>query len=445
MSDELRADGLPLSQLLGYDSGYGQTLAAPGGPVERPAQYADVASVFRSNSTVYSLVDVRVKALSEVRFQFRQRIAGRSGPFFGSPALDILERPAPGWTTRSLVTQMVLDHDLAGTAYVAYHSAARGLIRLRPDWVEIVFESSTGDPNGADSIVAGYIYHPGGVGSCVTPVGYLPEQVALWKGLPDPACRFRGLSWVVPVLGNAYADTAITEYVSRFFNNGASPSMVVQMPPDLTEAQAKVWAKRFTAKHTGVANQHRPVFLTSGATIHRVGADNQQAMLRELAGAGETRLAAAAGVPPVIAGFSEGLSSTSYAAYAASRRRYADYTITPLLNELTEALAPLVTMPPGEGVYLSWDPREISHFQDDAKDAATIRQADAATIAALWTAGFTPESAVLAVTAGDLGHLVHTGSVSVQTAPASANSAAPVANSPAPDEPTDPETPDAAV
>jgi phage portal protein BeeE len=47
-------------------------------------------------------------------------------------------------------------------------------------------------------------------------------------------------------------------------------------------------------------------------------------------GAGETRIAAAAGVPPVIVGLSEGLQAATYSNYSQARRRFADGTMRPL-------------------------------------------------------------------------------------------------------------------
>jgi hypothetical protein len=60
------------------------------------------------------------------------------------------------------------------------------------------------------------------------------------------------------------------------------------------------------------------------------------------------------------------------------------------------------------------DPRSVAFLREDIKDQAQAHTQDAQTIAALVREGFTPESAVAAVRAGDWSLLKHSGLVSVQ-------------------------------
>jgi HK97 family phage portal protein len=397
----------------GIEYALGQTLVSTG-PVDYPYAYGDIAVAFRSNPVVFALCDLRMKALSEVRFQWNRLVGGRPSGYFGGPELLALEQPWPGGTTRSLVTQMVQDIDLAGNAYIVRSGA--GVERLRPDWVEIIFTTSDDNPQGYDARVIGYRYTPGGLGAGPSRY-FLAEEVCHWMPTPDPAFRHRGISWVTAALASVAADAAISDYTSRFFENGCAVSMVLTMPAGMNEEAAKKWHERFIAKHGTPETQHKPLFLANGATATPVGVDPQSAEMKLLQGAGETRVCAAAGVPPVIAGFSEGLSSTSYAAYDAARRRFADLTLTPLLGSLADALSVLLTPPGGDGAYLAFDPRDIAHFQQDTKDAAEIQAQNAATISTLFMAGYTPESVVEAVTTGELIRLKHTGATSAQVTP----------------------------
>jgi hypothetical protein len=65
-------------------------------------------------------------------------------------------------------------------------------------------------------------------------------------------------------------------------------------------------------------------------------------------------------------------------------------------------------------VRLWYDADNVPFLREDEKDAAEIQGARATTIAGLITAGFTPESVVKAVEAGDYRLLQHTGLYSVQ-------------------------------
>jgi hypothetical protein len=66
---------------------------------------------------------------------------------------------------------------------------------------------------------------------------------------------------------------------------------------------------------------------------------------------------------------------------------------------------------------LWFDTRDMPVLREDAKDAADIEQVKANTITALVKDGFSPESAITAVTTQDMTALVHTGLVSVQLQP----------------------------
>jgi hypothetical protein len=71
-------------------------------------------------------------------------------------------------------------------------------------------------------------------------------------------------------------------------------------------------------------------------------------------------------------------------------------------------------MPPPSAARLWYDDRDIPALQEDEKDAADIQHVKAATISQLVREGFTADSVVMAVDAGDMTLLKHTGRLSVQ-------------------------------
>jgi len=166
--------------------------------------------------------------------------------------------------------------------------------------------------------------------------------------------------------------------------------------------------------HEGAANAYKTLHLGGGADAKVVGADLRQLDFKATQGAGETRLAAAAGVPPVIVGFSEGLagSSLNEGNFKAARRRFADGTLRPLWRNAAGSLAALIAVPADAELW--YDERDIAFLREDRGDAATIQQSKAQTIRTLVEAGYKPESVIRAVEADDFSLLVHSGYVSVQ-------------------------------
>ena len=69
-----------------------------------------------------------------------------------------------------------------------------------------------------------------------------------------------------------------------------------------------------------------------------IGQSFEDLEVKATQGAGETRIAACAGVPPVIVGLSEGLSSATYSNYSQARRRLVDGTMRPLWRFFASAM-----------------------------------------------------------------------------------------------------------
>jgi hypothetical protein len=397
---------------LSYPFVQGSTPSGKGETVESSfAGY--VNGVYKSNGVVYACMAARALLFSEARFQFRRMRFGRPGDLFGTQALGPLEAPWPGGTTGNLLARAIQDVDLAGNFY----AVRRGdrVKRLRPDWVTIILGSQTGSE--LDVEVAGYQYKPGGPASNEKPVLLLPDRVAHFvpPGQEDPAATYRGMSWLSPIVEEILGDKSATSHKRTFFDNGAKLGYVVTLSPDLvkTTAQFTEWVSKFKASHEGdVSKAYKTLFLGAGADVKTVGADMKQIDFSAVQGHGETRICAAARVPPIIVGLSEGLDSATYSNYGQARRAFADLTMRPLWRNAAGALAQLVDVPASADLW--YDDRDIPFLQEDQQDAAAIQQTQAITIRELINAGYRPDTVVKAVMAEDYGLLEHTGLVSVQ-------------------------------
>jgi len=194
-----------------------------------------------------------------------------------------------------------------------------------------------------------------------------------------------------------------------------TPNLVVSLDPAIKREAFEQWIELFEENHTGVMNAYKTLYLGAGADAKIVGNDLKQIDFKVVQGATETRIAAAAGVPPVIVGLSEGLAAATYANYGQARRRLTDGTMRPLWRNAAGSLQTLV--PRLTNAELWYDSRDIAFLQEDQKDDAAIKQLQASTIRSLIDAGYKPDSVVAAVSSGDFNLLVHTGLYSVQLQP----------------------------
>lgn len=388
-----------------------------------------IDGIYKQNGVVFACIAVRQLLFSEARFQFRQRVNGRPGDLFGTPALKTLEEPWKNGTTGGLLTRMIQDSDLAGNFY-GHRTRTGGIERMRPDWVTIIMGGPEGAQIGDLGVeVIGYAYKPGGPASGRDTVILRPEEVVHFAPMPDPAATYRGMSWLGPVLKEIMGDGAASTHKLKFFENGATPNMTVTLDKEVS-ADAFIKFKRlFDEQSEGLANAYKTLFLGGGADVQLIGSNMRQMDFKTVQGHGETRIAAAAGVPPIIVGLSEGLDSATYSNYGQARRAFADLTMRPLWREAAGALAPLVDVPAAAELW--YDDRDIPFLQEDMQDAATIQAAQAVTMRELVNAGYDPETVKTFVSSGDPAVLQHTGLVSVQLQAPGAQSPSAPADEPA--------------
>jgi phage portal protein BeeE len=388
-----------------------------------------VDGIYKANGPVWSCIAARIRLFSEARFQFQQLRNGRPGDLFGDPSLELLERPWENGTTGDLLARMEQDASLAGNFYGA--KRGRSIRRLRPDWVTIVL-GSYNDPDitgyDIDAEVIGYIYSPTYPnGQRGNEIVLLPTEICHYAPTPDPTANFRGMSWLTPVCREVQGDNAATSHKNMYFQNAATSNMVVKLDKEVRTEDFDAFVEKMDAQHKGLVNAYKTLYLGGGADVTVVGSNMQQMDFKAIQGAGETRIAAAAEVPPIIAGFSEGLSSATYSNYGQAKRKFGDSWARPAWRSAAAALETLVPPPPGARLW--YDDRDIPYLAEDKKDSAEIQGKKAETIRVLVDAGFEADAVVAAVMADDLNLLQHTGLFSVQlqppgmTAPAAADTA----------------------
>jgi hypothetical protein len=378
-----------------------------------------VSRAYKGNAVVAACELTRMALVSEARPKWRN-LDRRN--LFGTTDLGVLERPWPGGTFRQLASRMMLNADMAGTAFVGRRRERPDrLMLMRPDWVVMVLGSQD-DADGAqfamDADLLGVMYYPGGQGQGRDPVPLLADEVAVWSPQPDPLAAYRGVSWMTAAAREIDADQAASLHKLAFFENGATPQLIVSFGPEVKREHFADFVRRMDTGHAGVRNAYKTLALGGGATPHVVGKDLQQLDFKVTQGAGETRIAAASGVHPVVAALSEGMAGSSLNAgnFRAACRLVADRTLRPLWGGMFAALETIVPAPDSRSE-LWYDEREISFLQEDRKDAADIALLKAQTIAAYVREGFTPDSAVAAVEGEDPTLLAHSGLLSVQLQP----------------------------
>lgn len=403
-----------LARLLGTFSFTGLPQTIHGDREDPPIGFEQYAqSLFAGNPIVWTAELIRKAVFSQARFQYRNVETGR---LFGDESLSLLEHPWPGGTTAKLLTRMLLHGDLGGNGYVLNYRPG-ALQMMRPDWVSIILGSrlEPDDPTIAeDAEVIGWAYMPRGRSDQMRIYRAQDNQVAHFAPMPDPLAHFRGMSWLTPVIREILGDKATVEHKLKFFEQGATPNIIIRFDATQTVEQVKAFKELIEEEHQGLADAYRTLYVGGGADATVVGNDLRELDFAKTQGKAETRILMAAGVHPVIAGASEGMQGASLNAgnFAQVRRVFSDIHLQDLWNEAAASLEVLVNPPLASELVV--DDRRIPFLQDDKKDEAEIQRSQSRAIAALIREGFTAESIVAAITGNDMNLLQHTGRVSVQ-------------------------------
>jgi len=355
---------------------------------------------YAGNGIVFAVIGARLHLFAEAVPRILDTTTGRVLP--PDSRLDVLTEPWPNAGAGELLARMEQDVSLAGNAFVLRQGDR--LVRLRPDRVELVL---TPDEDGHRQVDA-YLYSPTGV---IGPdsVVYSPEEVAHYSPVPDPLADYKGMSWLTPVVRDVNADIATTSLKLAFFENAATPNLLIKYEQKLSADSLSKLQARFEARHQGVDSAFKTAVLDEGADLTVVGHSFEQIQLTAVQAAGENRIAAAAGVPGIVVGLKEGLSAATYSNYEQAMRRFADGTLRPLWRSAASALAKFVDL--GDAEELVLDASEVAALRQGEKDRAETFRIAAVTANVLITSGFEPDTVAEAVALGDLSVLEHTGSV----------------------------------
>src|SRR5690606_39470996 len=129
-------------------------------------------------------------------------------PLFVSQVLHILERPFPGGVTADLLPRMIDDADLAGK-WFGFRDQGE-IIRLRPDFVDIVLEPRQIRGGVVGYKKAGYVYYEDGDRG-KSGVAFLPDEGAHFAPNPAPLSPWPGMSRLTPVIREVQSDKLATQ------------------------------------------------------------------------------------------------------------------------------------------------------------------------------------------------------------------------------------------
>lgn len=366
-----------------------------------------------SNGVVYGIFRARADLFSQARFVWKRYGAGvkpMASDVRTDSGLAPLDNPA------SILEWCEIDVATTGNSFWVLDGPT--LRRLPAEWVTIVLGSDrdADDPHLAwDARPVGVIYKPLGV-QAQNAETFLWSEIAHYCPERDPDARFRGMSWLRPAMEDVQADNGARRFLTKFWENHATPNNVVTFDPDKDVEEIREFRDLFFEKHAGVERSFRTAFLGGGADIKVIGSSLKDLDAGNIRNQVHFDIALSAGINPMAIG----LMQVNYSNTKEGNRSISDRKLRYLWMKAVEAFRPLIPKP--QGFELWYDVSGVAALQADALDDAQVMAQQANTMRTLWDGGAVPDTAIAAVTSGDWSKLEHSGLLSVQTqAPGSGN------------------------
>jgi HK97 family phage portal protein len=180
----------------------------------------------------------------------------------GTPQWDLLhERPSMDSTPFDLFSDIAACIETRGNAFLQKVRDARGrvveLIVIDPDAVRVYRSAETREKTF--DIQAGEDRYTG-----LTSTDILHVRGMTLRG------GIRGISPIELHRNSISMSYAVQEYIGRYFQNDASPGLVIKVPGSLSNQQARQILEVFAANHSGLGNAHKPGILAGGADLDQV-------------------------------------------------------------------------------------------------------------------------------------------------------------------------------
>ena len=272
---------------------------------------------------VYVCVNAIARAIQEAPL-----CVGRSGTkddsmqrLKGHWAEDLLLNPNPEMHGAEYLWHVAAHLVLTGMSYVYKRRDLSGgpaqVWPLPTSWVTPIRDKKSGE------IIMYKLYQ--GVGR---PKLEVPPEDVFRMILPHPADLSCGLGPLQPAGRDVQMDDERADYFVEMIANRKQPGTIFHQPDGWSEDEKTEAANNL--KSYGKGNRGRPFFLSGqGAKIEMVDA-MKELDWPGLSGLNETRICAAFGVPPIVAGLRSGLENATYSNFETAKRVFFSQTIAPL-------------------------------------------------------------------------------------------------------------------
>lgn len=314
---------------------------------------------YSENELAYACVRIKSSALKAPKPIVQERQPdGTWKTLDDHPAKRLLQRPSPMLSGRQLMSISQTSWDVCGRVFHQKVRSKAGLVvqlnPLNPHLMTPYYN--------ADQVQIGWTWKDGAKKINFLYEDLLYREVVPWAERPP----------VEVALGSIDADTAQTDFIRAFFDNGATPGGLLSTDSDLSDEDAEINRQRFNAKFGRRGKQHDTAVLGNNLRYTKIGSGLDELDSESVRSLTESRICTAFGVPPLIVYAYVGLLRATYSNLKEAWSSFWDSEIGPQLADWAEFFTwnLLTEFVPIEDLYaekyrIAWDTSEVPALQDD--------------------------------------------------------------------------------
>lgn len=180
-----------------------------------------------------------------------------------SPQAALLHRPNDECSSFDFISDIAASIEASGNAFILKAVGARGQLAamyvLNPAFVHVWIDPRTGDKRIQYTASSQY----GDIGSSRT-LDLSENNVIHIRGFTPGGWRI-GLSPIALHRQKLGSMIAQDQWAGRFFSQGATPTGAIKVPGDLTQSEVDDLIDKWSRRHQGANQWHRPAVLVNGA------------------------------------------------------------------------------------------------------------------------------------------------------------------------------------
>ena len=317
------------------------------------------------NEVAFACIDVKRKAMQDPRLIVQKKSSdGTWHEVEGHPFTRLMMRPLPDMDGATFMGTAVASWDITRRFYAEkVRSAAGAVVGLNP-----LNPASVRPRYGQDGTQHGWTWREGSRTVEFDMTDVLVRQSPAWGDAAPLAVA----------LGALDADTAQTDFIRAFFNNGGQPSGILKVKGTYDQVRADTLSAKWAAKYGRRGDGwHKPAVLDDNAEYQKTGAYLNELASETIVGIFESRICQAFGVPPLIVYCYIGLMRATYSNLKEARAFFWEAELSTALKAWREFLTwHLLTEFESEDqiyagrVRLYWDLSAVAALQDDVTEIA---------------------------------------------------------------------------